>query len=392
MLRLAGQDERVALMTRRKDPEPDAEPALAHPDAVAPEISVLPEKASTEARQPALEMPEPQPDPIPMPPAPKPAHPRSGLPGTLLGGALAAIGGFALSQFDLLGLAPKDQTAELAALSASLAQARSDQSAALTEQASQIAALADRLSAVEASPAPDPSGLEALDQRVAAIEAMPADGTATSAALAARLADLEQRLASVTASDASGLQQQLTAALARLDEAEAAATAQAAEAEAAAASARRAQALDALGAAVTEGRPFAAELEALADSDLSAALGAMAAAGVPTLATLQADFPDAARAALGISRATNPEDGWSDRLVDFLAAQTGARPVTPTEGTTPEAILSRAEFALSEGRLTDALAELQPLDPAVKAPLDAWIAAATAHVAATTALQAAGGQ
>lgn len=384
-------------MTRRKDPRPETE-ADAPPESVTPfvadAVDPAPEVTPTAPDLPDP-APDPQPEPVPPPSAATPQPRRSGLLGALLGGALAAVGGFALSHFNVFELSAPDQSAALTELSATVATAQSDQTAALGALDSKIAGIADRLSALEAAPppaAPDLSALDALEQRLAAIEAMPTDGTGTSPALAAKIAELEQRLASVASSDTSALQAQLTDALARLDTAEAAATAQTAEAEAATEAARRAQALDALGAAIADGRPFAAELDALSDETLSAALGPIAAAGVPTLAALQADFPDAAREALRIARDTNAEDGWSDRLVDFLAAQTGARPVTPLDGETPEAILSRAEFALSEARVADALAELAPLDPAVKAPLDAWIAAATAHVTATSALAAARGE
>jgi hypothetical protein len=385
-------------MTRRKDPKPDAEADAPLPE-VQPDVAEMAEAALPESAVPEPDQPDPPPmptpDPLPLPPAPTPEPRQSGLFGALLGGALAAIGGFALSHFDLLGLASPDQGAGLAQLSAGLEKTQSDQATALGALDSKIAGLSDRLSALEAAPAPAPpdlSALDSLDQRLSAIEAMPTDGTTTSPALAAKVAELERRLASVAATDSSGLQEQLTAALARLDAAEAEASAKAAEAEVAAADAQRSEALDALDAAITEGRPFAAQLDALADDTLSAKLAPLAAAGVPTLAALQADFPDAARESLRIARDTNSEDGWSDRLVDFLAAQTGARPVTPMEGMTPEAILSRAEFALSETRVADALAELAPLDPTVKAPMDAWIAAATAHVTASSALAAARGE
>ena len=188
------------------------------------------------------------------------------------------------------------------------------------------------------------------------------------------------------------LQQKLDDALARLAEAETAAMARASEAETATQAAARAQALDALTDAVTAGQPYAAELQATGDQTLTEALGPTAESGIPTLAKLQADFPDAARETLRLARDLSSEDGWGDRLVDFLATQTGARPLTPLEGDTPDAILSRAEFALSEGRVADALTELDPLDPAVKVPLDPWIAQAKSHLAAIAALQAARGE
>jgi hypothetical protein len=121
-------------------------------------------------------------------------------------------------------------------------------------------------------------------------------------------------------------------------------------------------------------------------------LAPFAETGVPTLAALQADFPDAARAALQISRDASTEDGWGARLVDFLADQTGARSVAPRDGNAPDAVLSRAEFALSKGRVADALTELQALEPAVAQPLAAWTGAATVHLAAQSALAKARGE
>lgn len=372
-------------MTRRKDPQPET--ATSRDEPVATDVAEpAPQDGSAE---------EPVASPVPVA-TPTPPRRSPGLLAPLLGGALAALGGFAVAQFNLLGLSAPDETAELAALSGRVAAVEADQTRALNAIGGDISALNNRLSALESMPVPqipDLSGLDALEKRLAAIEAVPLDPSVANPALAAKVAELERRLAALPSTEAgAGVQARLDEALARLDAAEAAAKTRAAEAEAAAADARRAQSLDALSRAVTEGRPFAAELQALADPAVSSALGPLAEAGTPTLAALQADFPEAAREALRIAREISVEDGWSDRLVDFLAAQTGARPVTPRDGTTPDAILSRAEFALSEGRVADALVELALLEDAVKAPLAGWIAAASNHVAATAALQSARGE
>lgn len=369
-------------MTKRKDPQPETDPQeLPPPDAVA-EPFVL-----TDPPEP----PPPPPPPPSPPPPPEVIVRRGSFVAPLLGGALAAIGGFALSHFNVLGLAQTDTG--LAAQVETLGQ---QHAAAQDKQAKDLATLADRVAALEAAPAPvapDLSRLDTLEERLSAIEAMPADGNASTAALTAKVAELEQRLAALPATGADpALQQKLDDALSRLSQAEADATARASEAEAAAKAAARTKALDALDAAVASGQPYATELQAVGDEKLSQALGGTAQSGVPTLAQLQADFPEPARQAIRIARDLSTETGWTDRFVDFLASQTGARPLTPLEGDTPDAILSRAEFALSEGRVADALAELDPLDPKVKAPLDAWIAKAQAHLAATAALQAARGE
>lgn len=338
------------------------------------------------------EQPPPPPDSAVVLP-PTSVRPRgSGVVGPLLGGAIAALGGFALSHFNMFGLAPTDAAGDLAALSQSVARLQDQDSAAQAE----LSALASRLAKMESLPAPpqmDMSRLDDLEKRLEAITALPADSNAATAALAARLSELEGR---VEARPGSGsgpdLQVKLDEALARLDAAEGDARTRTAEADAAKSAADRGIALDALSDAVASGGPFAAELQALDDQALTEALGPLAERGVPTLDQLQDGFPDAARDALRIARDLSTADGWGDRLVDFLATQTGARSLSPREGSDPDAVLSRAEFALSQGRLADTLAALQALDPAIRAPLEAWSEAAQAHLAARAALQSARGE
>ncbi|MDP3197319.1 hypothetical protein [Tabrizicola sp.] len=374
-------------MTRRKDPQPEAVPPQDTPpvETVANEPFVVTDPVD----------PAPAPPDAPLPPPPSQVIVRrSSVIAPLIGGALAAIGGFALSHFDVLDLRPADSTAEVAGLTTQLTDVRT-QISGLESQSHDLAALSQRVAQLETAPAPqtpDLSRLDAFDQRLAAIEAMPTDGAASTAAVTAKLAELERRLAAVPQGASAELQQQLDAALARLDEAEATATARAEEAAVATAAAQRTQALDALAARLSAGEAFGAELQALDDPAVSQVLAPLAETGIPTLAQLQDAFPDAAREALRIARETGAKDGWGGRLVDFLASQTGARPLTPMEGDTPDAILSRADFALTDGRVADAVAELQPLDPTVKAALDPWLAQAQAHLLAAAALQSARGE
>jgi hypothetical protein len=373
-------------MARRKEPVTDpAEPVAGAPmDAPvepAPEIEV------TEA--PTLETPAVPESPAPPPLSPPPSSQRPGFLAPLVGGALAAVAGFGLSHFDVFGLAPSSQAEDVARLEARIADAEARAEAdraALTALQAEAGPLADRLAALEAAPLPEPpdlSRLDGLDERLAAIEALPAGDAASTAALAAKLADLERRLA---AQPQAVDQAQVDEALARLAEAEAEAARRAEEAAAAAEAAARTEALGRLSAAIEAGGPFQSELDAVADPDLLQALSPHAA-GIATLVGLQADFPELARQALALTRAADADAGWGARLVDFLAAQTGARSVTPREGDTPDAILSRAEFALGEARLADALAEVKALDPALKAPFADWIADAEARLAVLAALE-----
>lgn len=376
-------------MTRRKDPQPEAEtPQDTLRDTPVAETVASDPFVVTDPVDPA------PPLPVEPPPPPQVIVRRGSVMAPLIGGALAAIGGFALSHFDVLDLRPADSTEEVAGLTTQLTEVQTRISS-LESQSGDLATLSDRVAQLESAPAPqapDLSRLDDFDQRLAAIEAMPMDGAASSAAVTAKLAELERRLAAVPQGASPELQQQLDAALARLDEAEATATARADEAAAATAATERTRALDALAAKLATGEPFGAELQALDDPTLAQALAPLSETGVPTLSQLQATFPDAAREALRIARETGADDGWTGRLVDFLASQTGARPLTPLEGDTPDAILSRADFALSEGRVADAVSELQPLDPAVKAALDPWLAQAQAHLSAAAALQSARGE
>jgi hypothetical protein len=342
---------------------------------------------------PPLE-PEPPPEPFnpsaepPVEPtviAPPVAAPRrSGVLGPLLGGALAAIGGFALSHFNVFGLAAPDQTAVVAGLAERVAalETSTGDTAATDALRAEIEAVAGRVAALESVPpvaAPDLSGLEA---RLAAIEELPAGGDASTAALAAKLAELERRLGEQSSVD----QTEITAALERLATAEAEAQTRADEAAAAAEVALRAEAMGRLRDTVAKGAGFETELVAVGDAALQAAL-APHVAGVVTLETLQAEFPEAARLALQLDRANAEGDGWGARFVDFLAAQTGARSLTPQDGDDADAILSRAEFALSEGRLADAVAEVKALDPALQAPFADWLTRAEARLAVMAALE-----
>lgn len=377
------------MMTRRKHPQPEADAPQDTPPAetVAGEPFVVTDPVD----------PPPPPEPPPADPSPPPSpvvERRGSMIPPLLGGALAAIGGFALSHFDAFGLRAGESGAELAALTTQLAAVEA-QVADLGTLGADLSALSDRVAQLEAAPAPaapDLSRLDGIEERLATIEAMPTDGAASTAALTAKLADLERRLAAQPQGASPELQAQLDAALVRLDEAEATATARAEEAAAVSAAAERTRALDDLAARLATGEPFAAELQRLDDPAVTQALGPIAETGAPMLARLQESFPDAAREALRVARETGTETGWTGRLVDFLASQTGARPLTPLEGTTPDAVLSRADFALSEGRVADAVAELQALEADVKAALEPWLSQAQAHLSATAALQAARGE
>lgn len=124
--------------------------------------------------------------------------------------------------------------------------------------------------------------------------------------------------------------------------------------------------------ALDSGAPFAdalAEVEANTDVALPSALVQTADDGVPTLSALSESFPEAARNALSAARS---EVSASGGVGGFLTRQLGVRSVAPREGDDPDAVLSRAEAAVNEGRIADALAEVDTLPDTAKAVLEGW--------------------
>ena len=150
-----------------------------------------------------------------------------------------------------------------------------------------------------------------------------------------------------------------------------------------AALAARRNALADIRTAVDAGEPFAEPLAVLQDPP--APLVENAENGVPTLATLQASFPDAARRAIASARNANPDEGG--RFGNFLRNQFGTRSITPRDGDDPDAVLSRAEAALTSGKLDEAVTQVEFLpDPALSDMSD-WLAQARTRLSVVTALQ-----
>ena len=319
-------------------------------------------------------------------PAPEPA--RGGTFGAaLLGGAIAALIGFAVAESDVLDplLPPSwqetDASAEIQALSAELAQQKAAQeeiSAALG--AMDLPALSARIDELAAT-------LEPLGGQIAQIASETGD-------FAARLDELEKRPIS------EGAPQSAVDAyereLARLSEAvtEQRATVEsmieeARKLDANAAEAARAATLQTvvarLGTAVGTGEPYADLLGDLSatGAEVPPALADHAAEGVDSLSALRESFPPAARDALAATRSGGSGEG----ITAFLQRQLGARSVSPRSGDDPDAILSRAESAVVQGRIEQALTELEAMPEAGRAPLDGWIARAQARVDAMNAVE-----
>ncbi|WP_143056768.1 COG4223 family protein [Loktanella sp. DSM 29012] len=265
----------------------------------------------------------------------------------------------------------------------------------------QIDALRDDIAALPAAaPAPDMTGLE---QTVADLQAeltalqdqfadLPTGATDPAAPIIGEAAQdaavqaLSQQIADQTAelqAQRDELQSQLEAIRAEAETIQANAIAGARTETARAALAR-------IQGAVESGAPMAAVLgdlgEAL-DGPVPDALSAVAEEGVPTMEALREAYPEAARAALQAARQSGEGTETDGGLGGFLRSQLNVRSTAPREGTSADAILSRAEAALRSGRLNDALAEVQTLPETPRAAMTDWITLAEQRAAAIDAVE-----
>lgn len=334
--------------------------------------------------------PKPDIDAFPSQPAPR----RSGVGGVVFGGIVAAIAGFALAQIVPEGwpsAATKDLSTQVAAQTGQIA-ALQQQLSKMPETTPTDPAVSDRLAALEGQPGFDSGPLadriSALETRLSTIEKMPADGSgATAAAVAALQADM-QALRDAAGADTAQAAASETAA--QLKEAQTFATETTKIADELARSVRRLAAIGQLQTAFDTGAAYAPALAQLAaESDpVPAVLSDFAEKGLPTLSGLKSAFPPAARLGLDAALRANMGESWSERAASFLRSQTGARSLEPREGSDPDAVLSRAEAALTNGDLAAVLTELQALPPEAQPALSEWRAMAETRLAAEQAIAA----
>ncbi|MBT7342687.1 MAG: hypothetical protein HN805_04065 [Rhodobacteraceae bacterium] len=274
--------------------------------------------------------------------------------------------------------------------------------------AEQLAQHGERIKQIEAKPAPKDhtdtifamtEAIEALrsdiDQRQASIEAQ-------LQALAGRLVEVEkQPLAQSLSPQAikayeselaqlrSDLAQVVQSASAQIEQTKAKAEELQMTTDARTRTGTITAALNAIRAAAENGAGYEAalfDLISATEVDLPEALQAHAKDGVAQLGGLQDRFSPAARAALkAIRLAEGPQTG-ENRLLAFLKAQFGVRSLEPQPGNSAEAVLSRAQAAVTKGDLTAALSELSALPQLGQDHLQDWIAAAQSRVAVQAAL------
>jgi hypothetical protein len=318
-------------------------------------------------------------------PTPKP---RGGFLPALGGGVLAACLGFAVSHFNLLGY--RATGTELAALverqssgEASLA-AMQAEIADLQKVAGSPAApdptIQDRLATVEAASAQALASMEArlaaVEGQLSALSSLPSDGTGISAAALAALQEEVRALKAAPAALPDDLTAIVTETEQRLAEAQSKARALSAEVDLATRRNTEAVAISQIEASMNTGQPYSDALDALPDVVVPEALTSLASRGVPTLDQLQLAFPAAARSALEAALRANMGESWSERIGTFLRTQTGARSLEPRDGTDPDAVLSRAEAALTKGDLETARQEIATLPTDAQAAMSDWTALA----------------
>lgn len=255
---------------------------------------------------------------------------------------------------------------------------------------------------------PPPPDLSALEGAIAALEGkvseLDPEITEMQATTSDGLSDLDERLATLfrrvealetssgdaSLSQAAETEEQLARFRKQLDQFVADAEARIADLETraleagAASSAGNRFAIARLRAVVESGAPYLNVISKM--DDVPAELADHARTGIPTLLVLQQEFPGAARASLAASRSYAGDGTISDRIVTFLRQATKARSLTPREGDSADAILSRAEAGVAEGDLPAALAELETLPPAARPAMADWISKAEFRLAVLGAI------
>ena len=271
--------------------------------------------------------------------------------GAVIGLGMAALGYGAALTFPLTSAAP----------------ASVDQGA-LTELTAKMgdveAGLQARIAALESAPAAVAPDTSALEARIAALEAKLAAAPPNSD-LRAELADIRLKLAQ--SDPAPAIKAAIAAQMGAVEK-----TAQdmVARVSDAANQAARLSAMTLLQAALDTGAPYAS---ASAQIALPEVLATHAQTGIPSLTYLRDTFPDAARAGLDAALTTDMGATWGERITNFLRSQTGARALTPREGSDPDAILSRVDAALKAADMQAAVTELAALPAAAQTAMQVWM-------------------
>jgi hypothetical protein len=141
-----------------------------------------------------------------------------------------------------------------------------------------------------------------------------------------------------------------------------------------------------LRAAVSEGRPYAAELDTLGAlapgiGDLGV-LPAYAEKGIPTLPELTRSFAAAREDALAAVTAPPSDSFFDNLLASAQSLVTIKRIDEEPAGEGPSAAPAKAKAALDKGDLADAIKQVETLEDAPRQAFSAWLGAAHARLGA----------
>lgn len=143
-------------------------------------------------------------------------------------------------------------------------------------------------------------------------------------------------------------------------------------------------AVSTLAEAANSSRPFGEELVGLqrvlpASSSLRA-LEPLARLGAPTRAGLAVQFGNLAGRAASAARNPGPDADLFARMRYALSSIVSIRHVGSIKGSTPDAILARAQVLLDEGDVEGAVAALEALPDPAREVLAPWFAAASRRI------------
>lgn len=377
-------DEDVIDAEEIKEPEESVEKAEEVVDetpeeetATEAETDVVEEAMEVDTSE-ALESEEPveeaiAPEPSPTPKSEPPRQPSTFMP-MLLGGLVAGGLGFGAGYY-LYNQPNQDLSGQVEALQSQLEELAAQSQVDLNPINDAISGLEGNVEQVQSSLA---AAIAELASRVDTVERQPnGDGTLSESAASAYESDIQALRDQLTAQQ-SEMQAMLDATSQQLEETQKEAAAIEEQTVAAAKAATARSALARIQTALDAGAPFGAvlaELEAVVDEPIPDAL-TQAQDGVPTLAVLSVEFPEAARAALTMARVEGASGEETTGFSAFLRNQFSVRSVVPQEGGSVDAILSRAQGALDEGRLNDALAEVASVPEVARVELSDWVARA----------------
>jgi hypothetical protein len=235
--------------------------------------------------------------------------------------------------------------------------------------------MADRLTAAE-------NAMKSLGIALAAVNRRTDDITGTVNQMRASLQDiLKTNAAGPNSAELDALQKRI----ATLEQSAKSARADIARTASADSAARLALSAAALRDAVISGAPFTAELAQAkafgADEKDLAPLASFAENGVPSAQSLAQELRALLPAMLKVY-GTQAPSGFLERLEANAGRLIRIRPVDAPPGDDAPSVLARIEIDAAKADISAALADINKLDEATRAPAQAWIAEAQARQAA----------